>query len=197
MAYHIIWNNCTQQQCNEIEKIQIEAGRIITGATEIASSQARGTNSTSFLTHVRNEVELGPLACEDAKIVEIDKLYRELGWLKLSDRMDHHKLFLFFKMNHGLSHLYLSTLLPPHVGDVSFYRLRNAENYVGIHANTHAYAESFLPSTLKACNNLPEAVRSSDTLAPVKHLTLDTPKENKYHCSDSRTNLTHTSQNRM
>ena len=29
------------------------------------SSQAKGTNSTSFLTHVRNEVELVPLACED------------------------------------------------------------------------------------------------------------------------------------
>ena len=29
------------------------------------SSQAKGTNSTSFLTHVRDEVELVPLACED------------------------------------------------------------------------------------------------------------------------------------
>ena len=29
------------------------------------SSQAKGTNSTSFLTCVRNEVELVPLACED------------------------------------------------------------------------------------------------------------------------------------
>ena len=34
---------------------------------EEASSQAKGTNSTSFLAHVcvRNEVELVPLACED------------------------------------------------------------------------------------------------------------------------------------
>ena len=30
-----------------------------------SSSQAKGTNSTSFLTCVRNEVELVPLACED------------------------------------------------------------------------------------------------------------------------------------
>ena len=29
------------------------------------SSQAKGTNSISFLTCVRNEVELVPLACED------------------------------------------------------------------------------------------------------------------------------------
>ena len=90
-------------------------------------------------------------------------------------------------MNPGLSHLYLSTLLPPHVGDVSFYRLCNAENYAGIRANTRAYAETFLPSTLQAWNNLPEAVRSSDTLVSFKHLlTLDTPKENKsYYCGDT------------
>ena len=39
------------------------------------SSQAKGTNSTSFLTHVscvRNEVELVPLACEDD--VHIEKM---------------------------------------------------------------------------------------------------------------------------
>ena len=47
----ILWGNCTQQQCNYIEKkIIIEAGRIVTGAT---------------------------------KLVEVDKLYKELGWLKL------------------------------------------------------------------------------------------------------------------
>ena len=67
----VLWDNCTQQQCNEIEKkIQFEAGRIVTGTT---------------------------------KLVKIDKLYKELGWLKLSENRDLHKLFLFFKMNHGLS----------------------------------------------------------------------------------------------
>ena len=30
-----------------------------------ASSQAEGTKSTSFLTHVRNEVDLVSLVCED------------------------------------------------------------------------------------------------------------------------------------
>ena len=29
--------------------------------------QIKGTKSTSFLTHVRNEVDLIPLACEDDK----------------------------------------------------------------------------------------------------------------------------------
>ena len=157
----VLWDNCTQQQCNEIEKIQLEAGRIVTGAT---------------------------------KLVEIDKLYKELGWLKLSERRDLHKLFLFFKMNHGLSPLYLSNLLPLHVGELSSYRLRNAENYVGIHANTRAYAESFLPSTIQAWNNLPEAVRSADTLGAFKHLlTLDTTKVPAYYdCGDRLDQISHT-----
>ena len=39
---------------------------LIGDVTIRTSSQAKGTNSTSFLTHARNEVELVPLACEDA-----------------------------------------------------------------------------------------------------------------------------------
>ena len=69
----ILWDNCTPQQCNDTEKIQLEAGRIITGAKQL---------------------------------VEIDKLYKEFGWLKLSKRRYLSKLFLFFQMNHALSPLY-------------------------------------------------------------------------------------------
>ena len=48
----ILCDNCSQQECNEIEKIQLDAGRIVTGST---------------------------------KLVEIDKLYKELDLLKLSE----------------------------------------------------------------------------------------------------------------
>ena len=92
-------------------------------------------------------------------------------------------------MDHGLSPLYLSNLLPPNVQDVSSYRLRNAGNYIGIHANTRKYADSFLPSTIQAWNNLPDSVISADTLATFKHLlTLDTPKVPKYYFCDNRLN---------
>ena len=85
-------------------------------------------------------------------------------------------------MDHGLAPLYLSNLLPLHVEDVTSYRLRNAGNYVGIHANTRTYADSFLPSTIQAWNNLPDSIRSADTLATFKHLlTQDTPKVPKYY----------------
>ena len=35
----IVWDNCTQNQANELEKIQLEAGRIVTGATKLVSTQ--------------------------------------------------------------------------------------------------------------------------------------------------------------
>ena len=53
--------------------------------------------------------------------------------LKMSERRDLHKLSLLFKKNLGLSPLYLSNVLPSHVVEVSFYRLRNAINYTTAH----------------------------------------------------------------
>ena len=35
----VIWDNCTQQEKNELEKIQLEAVRIATGATKLVSVQ--------------------------------------------------------------------------------------------------------------------------------------------------------------
>ena len=86
-----MWDNCTQQQMNDLEKIQIEVGRIVSGAT---------------------------------KLVTLDLLYQELGWLKLSERRKLHKLFLFYKMENGLAPDYLAELIPPRVRDKTSYSLR-------------------------------------------------------------------------
>ena len=92
----VVWDNCTQQQMNDLEKIQIEAGRIVSGAT---------------------------------KLVALDRLYQELGWLKLSEKRKLHKLFLFYKMENGLAPDYLADLIPPHVRDETSYSLRNTTIY--------------------------------------------------------------------
>ena len=36
----VVWDNCTQQEANELEKIQNEAHHIVTGATKLASIQS-------------------------------------------------------------------------------------------------------------------------------------------------------------
>ena len=33
----VVWDNCTQQQMNDLEKIQIEAGQIVSGATKLVA----------------------------------------------------------------------------------------------------------------------------------------------------------------
>ena len=110
----VVWDNCTQQQMNDLEKIQIEAGPIVSSAT---------------------------------KLVTLDLLYQELGWLKLSERRKLHKLFLFYKMENGLAPNYLAELIPPRVRDETSYSLRNADNLRQIHASSRSYYDSFLPST--------------------------------------------------
>lgn len=150
----VVWDNCTQQQCNDLEKIQLEAGRIVSGTT---------------------------------KLVEIDKLYAELGWLRLSERRNLHKLYMFFKMENNLTPLYLTELIPPRVGDISAYPLRNSDHYLSIHANTSSYAKSFLPSTIQAWNNLPSSIKNATTLASFKRLiTHNTPKIPEYFYSGDR-----------
>ena len=61
----VVWDNCNQQQINDLEKVQIEVGWIVSGAT---------------------------------KLVALDQLYQELGWLKLSERRKLHNLFLSYQM---------------------------------------------------------------------------------------------------
>ena len=36
----VVWSNCNQQEKQELEKIQIEAARIVTGTTKLVSIQA-------------------------------------------------------------------------------------------------------------------------------------------------------------
>ena len=158
----VVWDNCTQQQSNALEQIQLEAGRIVSGTTTL---------------------------------VEINKLYAELGWIKLSDRRSLHKLFLFFKMENGLTPQYLSDLIPARVGDVSAYNIRNSENYVLIHSHTRSYAESFLPSTIRAWNKLPESFKSASTLPEFKRmLTKENRKfqNTKYYAGDRFSQILHT-----
>ena len=107
----VVWNNCTQYEVNELEKIQNEAARIVTGAT---------------------------------KLVSIDSLSHETGWETLLNRRQKHKLLLFYKMQNNLSPDYLSSLVPPTIGDTTNYPLRNSSNLLTVHASSQLYYNSFL-----------------------------------------------------
>ena len=62
-----------------IENVQLEASRIVTGGT---------------------------------RLVSLNNLYMEIGWEKLKDRREKHKLVQFYKMTKNLTSHYISCLVP-------------------------------------------------------------------------------------
>lgn len=132
----IVWDNCSQYEADELEKIQNEAARIVTGAT---------------------------------KLVSVNSLLLETGWEKLSSRRKKHKLIMLYKMQNDISPEYLSSLVPPTVGNTTTYQLRNSMNLNTIHANSQLYYKSFLPSVLRDWNDLPLETRDSPSISALKH----------------------------
>ncbi|MCG7881047.1 MAG: hypothetical protein JAY96_05605 [Candidatus Thiodiazotropha endolucinida] len=157
----VVWDNCTQYQKNELEKIQLEAGRIVTGTTKLVSTQ---------------------------------KLYEELGWDKLSDRRRMHKLQMFYKMDHQIAPDYLCNLLPLHIGDVSSYPLRNADNYSLVHSRTALYGSSFLPSTIREWNRLPNEHRNAESQNAFKQNLSENSVKVPYYffCGNREEQIIHT-----
>ena len=62
-------------------------------------------------------------------------------------------------MTHSLAPLYLSSLIPSTVGNISRYNLRNSNNLQTIAARTIQYYNSFLPSTVRAWNEVVNAFK--------------------------------------
>lgn len=139
----VVWSNCTNNDKNELDKIQNEAARIVTGAS---------------------------------KLVSLCNLHKETGWESLETRRNNHKLVLFYKMYHDEVPSYLSSLVPPLVGEASLYSLRNSENIQNIPCRTKQFAESFLPSTIQLWNSLPLETRNSQSISSFKQSLINGSK---------------------
>ena len=120
-------------------------------------------------------------------LVSIDALYTETGWETLESRRNKHKLTLFYKMKSGMSPHYLTTLIPPIVGNTSTYNLPNANDIGMVHANSQLYYNSFLPSVIRKWNELPEDTRQSSNIASFKtHLNRERIAPPSYYCAGTR-----------
>jgi hypothetical protein len=89
-------------------------------------------------------------------------LYEETKWEKLKDRRNNHKLVLFHKMNYNKTPQYLAELIPKTVGTRHTHTTRQINNVVNINCRTSLYSEYFMPSTVKAWNDLPLPTRNLD-----------------------------------
>ena len=123
-----LWDGCSQRDSDSLEKLQLEAGRIVTGLPIFASR---------------------------------DSIYYETGWELLSERRRIRRLSLFYNIHNNLAPEYLSDLMPPMIGQMSDYNLRNNNNYILPNCRLEITKKSFFPSTITEWNRLDQTTRDS------------------------------------
>ena len=111
------------------------------------------------------QIEAARIAPGATKLVSLDMLYRETGWKSLEKRRHKHKLCLFFQISPN----YLSSLIPASVEDYTTYNLRNANNFRHTLSRAQLYYRSFLPSSIRAWNDLSLEVRQSNSMQSFKY----------------------------
>ena len=132
----IVWDGCTTQDLNSLEKLQHEAARVVTGLT---------------------------------RSVSLEKLYKECGWAPLSERRQFQKLCFMYKCNYNIVPDYISDLIPPLVGEVSNYPLRNANDFTTPRTRTETFRKSCIPSSVALWNSLDSSVRDIDSFKRFKN----------------------------
>ena len=101
--------------------------------------------------------------------VSLDNLYRECGWVSLAERRRQQKLIFMYKSINGLVPTYVSDLIPPSVGEISTYTLRNQQNITVPLCRTEISRKSCIPSSISAWNSLDIELRNSPSLASFKY----------------------------
>ena len=150
----VIWDNCTEYEKNDLDKIQNEAARIATGAT---------------------------------KLVSLNALSKEICWESLEQRRQNHRLTLFYKMFYNITPLYLSSLVPQSVSNLSQYSLPNSNDLQTVNASSSQYYHSFLPSTTRDWNSLSTETKQADSVNSFKQsLNKDKPSIPSYFYTGSR-----------
>ena len=109
------------------------------------------------------QTEAARIATGTTKLVSIENLYSEIGWDTLEARRKKQNLTLFYKMVHNLTPNYLTSLIPSTVNETSNYNLRNSNDIRTVNARTSQYFSSFLPSSIREWNALPEEQRNATT----------------------------------
>ena len=151
---------------NALEKMYISFIRPLLEYSDSVWDNA-STESKKQLEAVHNEA--ARIITGATKLCSIKKFLTDLGWESLQSRRSKHKLILFYKMVNGLAPEYLQTLVPPTVQNTTSYNLRNANNLRNIRANTNLFYNSFLPSTIRAWNDLSDDIKAAPSVASFKH----------------------------
>ena len=121
------------------------------------------------------------------KLCSISKLLTDLGLETLQERRLKHKLVILYKMLNGSAPEYLQRLTPPTVQDATSRNLRNSNDLRNIRTNTNLFYDSFLPSTIRAWNELPDEIKNAPSIASFKYrLNRNLSKPPKYYNTGTR-----------
>ena len=106
------------------------------------------------------QIEAARIVTGLTRSVHLDCLYKEVGWVPLSQRRKENKLITFDRIIRGSVPDYLQDLLPPLVGDDSQYHLRNYLDFIAPMCRLEIYKKSFFPSAISPWNSLPIDIRN-------------------------------------
>ena len=101
--------------------------------------------------------------------VSLDKLYRECGWVALSERRKNQKLYFMYKALNGQVPSYISDIIPPHIRETTNYSLRNRDNITVPFCRTELLRNSCMPSSVPLWNKLDENIRNSSSFSSFKY----------------------------
>ena len=107
-------------------------------------------------------------------------LYRDTGFMSVSERRDHAMLNMMYKIKSGLAPDYLTNILPPENHEIIHYNLRNNENIAVPHVRLEIFKRSFVPYSTKLWNNLPLYQRNMPSLLAFETLYLSIAKRQMY-----------------
>ena len=140
------------------------------------------------------QTEAARIATGTTKLVSIENLYSEIGWDTLEARRKKQKLTFFYKMVHNLTPNYFTSLILSTVNETSKDNLRNSNDIRTVNARTSQYFSSFLPSSIREWNTLPEEQRNATTVTSFKY-QLNQPRSSIpkfYYVGERQTQIFHT-----
>ena len=97
--------------------------------------------------------------------ITLIRLYTECGWESLAERRSKQKLKFMYKAVNGMVPSYITDLIPPIVGNVSRYELRNSDNISRIPTKTTTFSNSCIPSAINNWNNLQAPLRQCESFS--------------------------------
>ena len=124
---------------------------------------------------VREKESIEKIQNEAARLVtcitrsaSINNLYREIDWMTLEDRRKYQKIVCIYKIIHGLTPNYLRDIFAQNVSDRTSYTVRNANDIDIVHCRTELLASSFISSSISLWNELPDDIKSLQSISLFK-----------------------------